>query len=244
MKNNYEESYKTLVAKILQEGNSTNTRTGNCKTIFNVSLFVDLRLGFPVITGRQLFWKNIKHEALWIMSGSTNINYLTKNKVYIWNSFADENGELGPTYGAQFIKQWFNVINEIKINPTSRRLIINLWNVDELHKMKLPPCYFSFQFFVIEKFLHVSVSSRSSDVAIGLPYDIPVIGLILTKASELTNLLPGTVTFNICDAHINVENILPALEYLKAPIFNLPQLKNMELINYTHSPKINFTLKA
>lgn len=239
---NYEYYYKQLIYQVLNSP-LRESRTGLVYKTFNTSLRINLNMGFPMLTGRKMYWKNVKGEAEWMLSGSTNIKDLHYWGVNIWDQFADDDGELGPTYGAQLAKQWINVMEEIKFNHTSRRHIINLWDVDEIDNMTLPPCYYSLQFYVDAGMLNMTVTSRSSDVAVGLPYDIAVLSYLLYKASAYTKLPVNTLCFNACDTHINIENVDAIREYLSAPTHQLPRLNNFELKDYIYSPHIQMTVK-
>lgn len=241
--NNYEVDYKNLLQDILDFGVQRFSRTGDTLGLFNRELSINLKDGFPMITGRKLYWKNIKYEAEWMLKGDTNIKFLNEYNVHIWDEFANENGELGPTYGAQLHKQWDKIIREIKINPYSRRLLIDLWNIEDLEKMSLPPCYYSLQFYYSLGVLNLKVCSRSSDAAIGLPYDIAVCAYFLHVACAQTKLIPGQLIFSMCDVHINEENISFIEKYLNSKIFPLPILDNFILFNYQSSLPIPMVLK-
>lgn len=240
----YENAYRSLLNDAITEP-ITPSRTGDIRRLYNITLRVDLRDGFPMLTGRRMFWKNVMGEAEWMLSGSTNIIDLHKYGVHIWDTWADERGELGPTYGAQLAKQWNSTILNIVRDPLSRRHVINLWNVDELHKMKLPPCYFALQFYVTRNRLNMTVTSRSSDLAVGLPYDIAVLAYLLHRMAELTYLDVGELCFNACDAHINVENEAAIYQYFERPFHPLPKLwNNYKLVDYISGPHIPMTVKA
>ncbi len=172
--------YKDLVQHILETGVIRTDRTG-VGTIgtFGYQMRYDLKEGFPLVTLKQTYFKGVVHELLWFLKGDTNIKYLVDNNVHIWDAWADENGDLGPVYGAQWrnwhgIDQISEVIEEIKTNPNSRRLIVNAWNVSMLPEMALPPCHMFFQFYVAKGKLSCQLYQRSADTFLGVPFNIAV----------------------------------------------------------------------
>ena len=172
----------------------------------------DLRESFPMVTTKKLHWKSIAHELLWFLSGSTNIGYLKENGVRIWDEWADENGDLGPVYGSQWrswrtadgesIDQISQVIDQIKTNPDSRRLIVSAWNVAEVPNMKLPPCHAFFQFYVANGELSCQLYQRSADVFLGVPFNIASYALLIYMVAAVTNLRPGDFVHTLGDAHL------------------------------------------
>lgn len=232
--NRYELHYRNLLERILENGTLRQTRTGGTLALFNQQLTVHYDQGFPLITGRKLFIKNVVAEFQWMLSGSTNVDFLADKGVHIWDQWADDMGELGKTYGYQLMRQWHQIVTQITSNPYSRRHIIDLWQFDDLPGMSLPPCYYSLHFMVVDNKLNLTVVFRSSDAAIGLPYDVGVLSLLLYQMSQETNNCIGSLTCVLTDLHINEENIDAVKEYLDRPMYSLPS------INYESSFKINF----
>lgn len=230
--NNYEVEYRNILNKILRTKNEVSSRTGKCYVVFNTSLKVDLREGFPMLTGRKMYWKTVKAEAEWMLSGSTNVKDLHKSGVHIWDQWANADGELGPTYGAQLAKQWPLIVESLTNDPLSRRHIISLWDIDRIDDMALPPCYYAIQFYVFNGRLNMTVTSRSSDVAVGLPYDIAVLAYLQHLMAAETGWKPALLTFNSCNTHLNVENEDGVLEYLNNLTGCLPDLVERQLVNY------------
>lgn len=261
MTNQFEIDYRKLLLDILDNGINKATRTGHTLTVFNRQLTASLAFDlFPLITGRKMYWRNVEGEAEWMLSGSTNVNYLHAFGVHIWDQWADADGELGPTYGAQLVKQWSDVLREFRLNNASRRAVINLWNVDDIDKMKLPPCYYAMQFYqVAPGTISMKVISRSSDAAIGLPYDFAVCAYLLIKAGIETDLMPHEICFDLTDVHINHENICPIKEYLLSDIKQAPEFRTrfvttgsatkylsrhvVELVRYESGDAIKMTVK-
>lgn len=240
---NYEQNYRTLLELIINQGILRNTRTGQVRAMFGLSLMAYVDEGFPILRGRKMFFNTIKAEAEWMLSGSTNVKDLWKHGVHIWDKWADADGELGPTYGHQLRMQWGEVIQGIMSNPSGRRHLINLWDVYSINDMALPPCYYAIQFVVIGNQLNIVVSSRSSDAAVGLPYDIAVLAYLLEKACVETDLNAGWIQFNMADVHINIENLPAVIEYLSRKVepFNSPL---SEIHTYTSEPHIKMIVKS
>lgn len=242
--NKYELMYRDIVASILSQGMQSESRTGKVQRLFGLSFGIPLKDGFPMLTGRQMFWNTIKSEAEWMLSGSTNVKDLHTNGVHIWDKWADENGDLGPVYGKYIHAQWGKIRNQIMDDPYSRRHIIQLWDYTQVDKMALPPCYHTLQFFTHDNGeLHLCVNFRSSDVAVGLPYDVAVLSYLLYKMCGEICMVPGTLMCMIADAHINIENVPPLMEYMSRSIFPPPRLVSGELLMYTHGPHIKMTVK-
>lgn len=241
----YEEDYKELISRVIKFGEMYPTRTGMCKALFDTRLEVDFRQGFPLITGRKMYWKNVEGEAQWMLSGSTNVKDLHKHGVHIWDKWADDKGDLGPTYGKQLHKQWSKMSHQIINDPYGRRHIIDLWDVDSIDTMALPPCYFALQFHVRlkDQSLNLTVTSRSSDIAVGLPYDIAVLAYLLFEMCRQTGYPPGRLTFNACNSHYNVENEEALRLYLKTTIYRLPTVFDMKLRDYVSGPNIKMIVK-
>ncbi|MDR2087326.1 MAG: thymidylate synthase [Dysgonamonadaceae bacterium] len=210
--------YLDLLNRILTEGVKKEDRTGTgTLSIFGHQMRFDLSEGFPVLTTKKLHLKSIIHELLWFLSGDTNIRYLTDNGVRIWNEWADENGNLGPVYGYQWrswpdhsgrhIDQITEVIDTIRNNPDSRRMIVSAWNVGNIPEMKLPPCHCFFQFYVAEGKLSLQLYQRSADVFLGVPFNIASYALLLKMTAQVTGLLEGDFIHTFGDAHIYTNHL-------------------------------------
>lgn len=207
------QQYHTLLKTILSEGVQKSDRTGTGTiSVFGHQMRFDLSEGFPLVTTKKLHLKSIIHELLWFLQGETNITYLKENGVKIWDEWADENGELGPIYGAQW-RSWKNrngetidqiseVIDQIKTNPDSRRLIVNAWNVGELKNMALPPCHAFFQFYVANGKLSCQLYQRSADTFLGVPFNIASYALLTMMVAQVCNLQYGEFIHTLGDAHI------------------------------------------
>jgi len=215
-------NYLDLLSHVLETGTESGDRTGvGTIRTFGNELRFDLTEGFPIVTTKQLHFKSAVHETLWFISGDTNVKYLTDNGVRIWNEWADENGDLGPVYGKQWrkwkkstgtpwvyeIDQLAKTIEEIKINPESRRHLVSAWNVSDLDKMKLPPCHLMYQFFVSEGKLSTFVFMRSVDCFLGLPFDIVDYALLTMMVAQVTDLVPNELIFYLGDTHIYKNHI-------------------------------------
>ena len=246
----YEDQYKALLWECFFKGTDRNDRTGvGCKSIFNASLKIDVSKYFPIITGRKMFQKTFDTEFDWFMNGETNIQRFKDAGVKIWDSWADENGDLGPVYGYQMRNfngaggdQLQAVITSLKNNPDSRRHIISLWNPLQLHQMALPPCYLYFQFFVEQDRLNMFVVQRSGDIFLGIPYDVALFSKILLYIAEQTNLKANYIDIQIVDAHVYNNQHDAIHKYLDQETFQAPDYiyKNgaLSLINYKHGPVI------
>lgn len=244
--NNYEKKYKKIIQETISNGIYRNDRTGiGSYSLFNKNLEINVSKYFPILTGRKMFEKTFKTEFEWFINGETNIKRLQEANVKIWDNWADENGDLGPVYGHQLINfnseghnQLENLINSIKTNPNSRRHIISLWNPLQLKKMKLPPCYLYFQFFVQNEKLNMFILQRSGDLIAGVPYDIALFTIFLLYISEKTGYKANKLSLNIIDAHIYKNQLNVANEYLKRDIFDLPTYKynneELKIINYNY----------
>jgi len=210
--------YLELCEHILKNGVKKADRTGTGTiSIFGYQMRFDLRAGFPLLTTKKLHLKSIVYELLWFLRGDTNVKYLQENGVRIWNEWADENGDLGPIYGHQWrswrtaegktVDQISQVIEEIKRNPDSRRLVVSAWNVGDLPKMKLPPCHVLFQFYVANGELSCQLYQRSADVFLGLPFNIASYSLLTMMIAQVCGLKPGEFIHTIGDAHIYLNHI-------------------------------------
>ena len=207
------DQYETFMRTVFEKGADKSDRTGvGTRSLFGYQMRFDLKESFPLITTKKLHLHSIIHELLWFLSGSSNIKYLHDNKVTIWDEWADENGDLGPVYGVQWrswptadgrhIDQISNVIEQIKTNPDSRRLIVCSWNVGLIDKMALPPCHCLFQFYVNEGRLSCQLYQRSCDIFLGVPFNIASYSLLTCMVAQQCNLLPGEFIWTGGDCHI------------------------------------------
>lgn len=230
--------YLDLLSYVLNYGEKREDRTGTG----TISLFggtqtvYDLRDGFPLVTTKKMFIKGIIHELLWFIKGDTNIKYLTDNGVHIWDEWADKNGDLGRIYGAQWrewrvnsrtkIDQLKSVIDMIKNDPYSRRLIVNSWNVGDLDKMNLPPCHCFYQFYVSKDgFLDLQLYQRSADLFLGVPFNIASYSLLLAMVAQVCGLKPRRFIHTIGDGHIYLNHVEQVKEQLSREPFALPKLE-------------------
>lgn len=229
-------SYLHLLEDVLNNGEEKSDRTGTgTLSVFGRQMRFDLSKGFPLLTTKEIHVKSVIHELLWFISGDTNIGYLVRNNVGIWNEWADVNGELGPIYGRQWrnwnsnngrhIDQLVRVIDEIKCNPDSRRLLVSSWNVGELEDMALPPCHYSFQFWVSERNISCLFNMRSVDVFLGLPFNIASYSLLTILVAEQCNLTPHEVIWNGGDVHLYTNHIDAAKIQLKRTPYELPEIQ-------------------
>lgn len=236
--------YLDLLKHVLTNGTKRTDRTGvGTIGIFGYNMAFDLRHGFPILTTKKVHFKSIKHELIWFLSGSTNIKYLKDNGITIWDEWADENGEVGKMYGYQWASQLDGVINEIKTNPHSRRLLVSAWNVSELKEMALPPCHVMFQFYVEGNTLSLQYYQRSADIFLGLPFNIASYALLLTHVAELTGLVPTHLKITLGDAHIYLNhldqvNLQLQRDPMALPMLEFTDLANAELVGYNYYPAI------
>ncbi|KIZ53316.1 thymidylate synthase [Bacillus safensis] len=214
--------YKELCRHVLQHGDEKGDRTGTGTiSTFGYQMRFDLQEGFPLLTTKKLHLKSIIHELLWFLKGDTNVKYLQENGVRIWNEWADENGELGRVYGAQWrswasgdgetVDQIAKLIHDIEHNPNSRRLIVSAWNPGETDQMALPPCHCLFQFYVSNGKLSCQLYQRSADIFLGVPFNIASYALLTMMIAKVTNLEPGEFIHTLGDAHI-YQNHLPQVK--------------------------------
>jgi thymidylate synthase len=212
------EQYLKLCQEILNHGVKKEDRTGTgTLSIFGYQMRFDLEKGFPLLTTKKLHLKSIIYELLWFLKGDTNVKYLQENGVRIWNEWADENGDLGPVYGHQWrswtgadgttVDQISEVIDSIKKNPDSRRLIVNAWNVADIPKMALPPCHCMFQFYVANGRLSCQLYQRSADVFLGVPFNIASYALLTMMIAQVSGLKPGEFIHTFGDAHIYLNHL-------------------------------------
>ena len=227
--------YLSLLKDVIDNGSRKEDRTGTGTiSVFGRQLRFDLGDGFPILTTKRLHFKSILHELLWFLSGDTNIRYLKENNISIWDEWADVNGELGEVYGKQWrhweasdgreIDQMSSVIQQIKINPDSRRLLVNAWNVGSINKMALPPCHFAFQFFVCEQRLSCMFSMRSIDIFLGLPFNIASYALLTHMVADQCDLGVGDLIWSGGDAHLYLNHIEQAREQIKRKPYGLPKI--------------------
>jgi thymidylate synthase len=255
--------YHDLLRAILANGTRKNDRTGTgTVSIFGYQMRFDLNKGFPLVTTKKVHVKSVIHELLWFLKGDTNIKYLQENGVRIWNEWANENGDLGPVYGKQWrswggpnnqtIDQISKIVDEIKQEPDSRRLIVNSWNVGELDQMALLPCHALFQFYVANNKLSCQLYQRSADVFLGVPFNIASYALLTHMVAQQTNLGVGDFIWTGGDTHIYTNHFeqietqlsrtplpLPTLEFSRKPdsLFDY-QYEDILIHHYEHHPAI------
>jgi thymidylate synthase len=269
-KNNLDPQYNNLLEDILENGVEKTTRNGNTLSVFGRQIRHKMSDGFPLLTGKKMFFKGIVTELLWFLRGDTNIKYLVDNGCHIWDGdayknytksflgyedipsqewfineiktnpdFANRFGDLGPIYGKQW-RKWYgwrkhsltdqiaNLINELKANPDSRRLMVSAWNVGELDQMVLPPCHFSFQCYSHEKdgkrYLSLAWNQRSVDTFLGLPFNIASYGLLLEIIAREVNMIPDELIGNLGDVHLYSNHIEQAKEQIGRTPYELPKL--------------------
>jgi len=237
------QQYLDLLRHILNNGTEKTDRTGTgTKSVFGYQMRFDLQKGFPLVTTKKVHLKSIVHELLWFLKGETNIAYLKENNIKIWDEWADENGELGPVYGKQWrswegkdgkiVDQVTDLIEQIKKNPDSRRLIISAWNVAELPKMALMPCHTIFQFYVANGKLSCQLYQRSADVFLGVPFNIASYALLTMMIAQVCDLQPGEFIHTFGDVHIYSNHNEQVNEQLSRTPFPLPAMKiNPEVKN-------------
>ncbi len=226
--------YLDLMQKILNDGHFKGDRTGTgTKSIFGHQMRFDLSKGFPLVTTKKVHLKSIIYELLWFLKGDTNIKYLKDHKVSIWDEWADENGNLGPIYGYQWrswpaagehVDQISQVIEQIKTNPDSRRLIVSAWNVGEIKNMALPPCHILFQFYVVDGKLSCQLYQRSADVFLGVPFNIASYAMLTMMIAQVCDLQSGDFIHTLGDAHLYSNHIEQANLQLSRKPFALPKM--------------------
>ena len=257
------QQYLNLLNRILTEGTQKGDRTGTgTLSIFGHQMRFDLRDGFPLLTTKKLHLKSIIYELLWFLRGDTNVHYLQEHGVRIWNEWADENGELGPVYGHQWrswpdykggtIDQIKNVVEMIKHNPDSRRMLVTAWNPAEVEDMALPPCHCLFQFYVADGRLSLQLYQRSADSFLGVPFNIASYALLLQMIAQVTGLEAGEFIHTTGDTHLYLNHLEQAKLQLTREPRPLPKMKinpdvkdifdfkyeNFELIGYDPLPHI------
>ena len=257
------QQYLRLLSHIMDQGTQKHDRTGTgTRSVFGYQMRFALSDGFPLVTTKKVHLKSIIHELLWFLKGDTNIGYLKEHNVRIWDEWADEQGNLGPVYGKQWrswegadkteIDQIAEVVQQIKTNPDSRRLIVSAWNVADLPKMKLMPCHCLFQFYVADGKLSCQLYQRSADVFLGVPFNIASYALLTMMIAQVCDLQPGEFIHSFGDVHLYNNHIEQATTQLQRPPFALPQMRinpaiknledfkfeDFELINYESHPAI------
>ena len=255
--------YLDFLNNIMNNGVQRGDRTGvGTIGIFGYQMRFDLQDGFPAVTTKKLHFRSIIHELLWFLSGDTNTKYLNDHKVTIWDEWADKNGDLGPIYGKQWvnwetkdgrtINQIADVINEIKRNPYSRRLVVSAWNVGELAEMALLPCHLVFQFYVSGSKLSCQLYQRSADSFLGVPYNIASYSILTQMIAQQCDLQVGDFVWTGGDCHIYLNHLEQVKLQLSREPFNLPQLffkrkpdsifdykfEDFEIVNYQSHPAI------
>ena len=255
--------YTDLLRRVLAEGVHKEDRTGTGTiSVFGHQMRFNLEDGFPCITTKKLHLKSIIHELLWFLNGDTNIKYLNDNGVRIWNEWADENGDLGhiygyqwrswPSYTGEYIDQITDVLNTIKNNPDSRRIIVSAWNVADIPNMNLPPCHAFFQFYVADGRLSLQLYQRSADIFLGVPFNIASYALLLQMMAQVTGLKAGDFIHTLGDAHIYTNHLEQVKLQLTREVRTLPtmlinpnvtdifsfQFSDFQLINYEPHPHI------
>lgn len=249
------QQYLGLLQHILDHGANKTDRTGTgTKSVFGYQMRFDLQKGFPLVTTKKAHLKSIIYELLWFIKGDTNIKYLTDNGVSIWNEWADENGDLGPVYGKQWrswagadgkvYDQLTDVINQIKKNPDSRRIIISAWNVADLPDMALMPCHTMFQFYVADGKLSCQLYQRSADVFLGVPFNTASYALLTMMIAQVCGLQPGDFVHTFGDVHLYNNHFEQAQLQLSRTPFPLPKMKlNPEVKDIADFKYEDFTLE-
>lgn len=258
------QQYLDLLSRILNEGVHKGDRTGTgTLSVFGNQMRFDLRDGFPLLTTKKLHLKSIIYELLWFLRGDTNVHYLQEHGVRIWNEWADENGELGPVYGHQWrswpdykggtIDQIANVLDQIKHNPNSRRMLVTAWNPAEVEEMALPPCHCLFQFYVADGRLSLQLYQRSADTFLGVPFNIASYALLLQMMAQVIGLEAGEFIHTTGDTHLYSNHLEQAKLQLTRTPRPLPKMKinpdvkdlfafkyeDFELIDYNPYPHIS-----
>ncbi|MEU6122176.1 thymidylate synthase [Streptomyces sp. NPDC047123] len=254
--------YEDLLQKVLTSGTAKADRTGTgTRSVFGHQLRYDLAQGFPLVTTKKVHLKSIVYELLWFLRGDSNVGWLKENGVTIWDEWADENGELGPVYGVQWrswptpdgghIDQLAEVLDTLRRDPDSRRMIVSAWNVAELSKMALAPCHAFFQFYVADGKLSCQLYQRSADLFLGVPFNIASYALLTHMVAQQTGLEPGDFIWTGGDCHIYDNHVDQVTEQLTRHPYPFPELRlrkadslfsyayeDVELIDYKHHPRI------
>ena len=248
--------YLDLMQHVLTHGHQKTDRTGTGTiSVFGYQMRFDLAQGFPLVTTKKCHLRSIIHELLWFLKGDTNIQYLTDNKVTIWNEWADANGNLGPVYGYQWrswptpdgrhIDQISQVLDQIQRTPDSRRLIVSAWNVGEIEKMKLPPCHAFFQFYVADGKLSCQLYQRSADIFLGVPFNIASYALLTMMVAQVCGLKLGDFVHTLGDAHLYLNHLDQTREQLSRAPRSLPTMKLNPIVTDLFDFKFeDFTLEG
>lgn len=248
--------YHDLVRRILDHGVPKDDRTGTgTLSVFGHQMRFDLAEGFPLVTTKKVHLPSIVHELLWFLTGGTNVRYLQDRGVTIWDEWADGDGELGPVYGHQWrswpapdgqsIDQIVTVVDAIRRNPDSRRLIVSAWNPADIDRMKLPPCHILFQFYVAEGRLSCQLYQRSADVFLGVPFNIASYALLTMMVAQVTSLVPGEFIHTLGDAHLYTNHLEQAQLLLTREARPLPRMMlNQAVGNLDRFCYEDFTLKG
>jgi len=247
--------YLGLLRRVLTEGVEKRDRTGTgTLSLFGCQLRFDLGIGFPVVTTKRLHIKSVIHELLWFLRGDTNVRSLHEHGVTIWDDWADVNGDLGPVYGAQWrawqsadgrtIDQMSRVVDGLKTDPDSRRLLVSAWNVGEIERMALPPCHCLFQFYVAEGRLSCQVYQRSADVFLGVPFNIASYALLTMMLAQVTGHMPGDLIHTLGDVHLYLNHLDQARTQLGRSPYALPRMRlNPEVQSLFDFTAGDFTLE-
>lgn len=258
--------YEDLVRKILTEGTLKSDRTGTgTVSLFGQQMRFDLSEYFPLLTTKTVFFKGLAYELLWFLKGSTNVRWLQERNVHIWDEWADENGDLGPVYGAQWrswpaptpddpnrtIDQISNVLDLVENHPDSRRMVVSAWNPAEVENMALPPCHALFQFYVADGKLSCQLYQRSCDMFLGVPFNIASYSLLMLMIAQQAGLQPGEFVWTGGDCHVYDNHIDQVLEQLSRDPYPYPQIRinkaaslfdydysDFEIVGYRHHPTI------
>ena len=231
---NIENEYERLISEILYRGLDKSDRTGTgTKSVFGRTIRHDMSLGFPILTGKRVSFNAARTELLWILNGRTDLKYLEDNGVKYWRPDYERSGRtdetLGPVYGKQWrdfngVDQLVNLVNAIRVNPHSRRMLVSAWNPADMDDMVLPPCHYGFQIYINNGVMDLMWQQRSADVFLGLPYDISMYGLLLEMLAKGSNLIPGQLIGQLGDCHLYNNHLEQAKEYRRRPKRVLPQL--------------------
>lgn len=257
--------YLDLLQQVLEHGRPRADRTGTgTRSLFGAQIRCDLRSGFPLLTSKKVHWRSVVGELIWFLRGDTNVRWLQEHGIRIWNEWADENGDLGPVYGAQWrswrtadgrtIDQLAQIVEAIRRDPTSRRLVVSAWNVGELDQMALAPCHTLFQFYVdpTEGTLSLQLYQRSADIFLGVPFNIASYALLTCLVAQVTGLRPGDFVHTFGDLHLYENHLEQAKEQLQREPRPAPQvalnpavtdlfaftLEDIQLLNYDPHPAI------
>lgn len=228
--------YLDLMRLVLEHGTTKDDRTGTgTRSIFGHQMRFPLSEGFPLVTTKKIHTKSVLHELIWFLSGDTNTRYLREHGVSIWDEWADDNGELGPVYGAQWrswptpngghIDQIHDLVEQLTTNPNSRRLIVSAWNVADIPQMALPPCHAFFQFYVADGRLSCQLYQRSADIFLGVPFNIASYAALTMMLAQVVGLQPGDFVHTLGDAHLYLNHIEQAQLQLTREPRPLPQLR-------------------